>query len=304
MNILNVPGPAFLQLYVALLAVCIVAALALRAMLRSPGDALTPGQTPGLHPHEVAYLSGGTNRVIDTAIALLVHRGSLNVNKTSRLLVSAGAPPEDLTPLEQNIIHAVMTHSGRVPSVRRSVRNVAAAVAGRVERLGLVLTPAQRVYVRLLPPLFLLALLALGIAKINTGLGRHRPIGYLAILTTFTLFIGMGFVTVGSFRTRRGTKLLGTLQRRNNALQTTAGRAPPSLAGEDLSLACALYGAGVFAYGPMADLKRTLIAEPASSFHVGFSGCGSSSSGSGCGGGGGGCGGGGGGCGGCGGGGS
>jgi hypothetical protein len=59
------------------------------------------------------------------------------------------------------------------------------------------------------------------------------------------------------------------MKRQNAALQATAARAPNSLAGDDLSLAFALYGAGIFAWGPMADLRQTL-APP----REGGSGCG------------------------------
>jgi uncharacterized protein (TIGR04222 family) len=274
--------------------VAVAAAFLLRWWLRQPGGEVPPGRMPALHPFEVAYLAGGTKAVTDAAIATLVHRGTLAVDAKKRRLVASSLPPEGVTPVEVAVHRAVEEHDGKVSSVRRAVRDIARSAATRLETLGLVTGDAQARLVRFAPALVLLAVVVLGIAKIVIGMERHRAVGLLIALVVVTFLAGVIFAVLAPFRTRRGKHVLAGLKRERAALQATAARAPNSLAGDDLALAFALYGASVFAFGPMADLRQTL-APPS----AGGSGCGSSSGcgGSSCGGSGGGCGGGG--CGGC-----
>ncbi len=61
MNPLDWTGPEFLQLYVAVLIIAIIAAVTLRWWLRGPGGAVPAGFLED-YPYEAAYLSGGERR--------------------------------------------------------------------------------------------------------------------------------------------------------------------------------------------------------------------------------------------------
>jgi uncharacterized protein (TIGR04222 family) len=304
MNVLDLRGPEFLRFYLAVLAVVLVAAGVLRRSLRHPGGDLPPGRRPQLHPLEVAYLSGGARGIIDAAIAGLVQRRHLGVDKIRRTL-TVGMAPDRATPLEEAVWEAVDAKAGNVSQVRRAVSDMTRSATSRLQSLGLVVTDSQAAGARLLPALLVLAVMLLGVAKIVVGVERNRPVGFLVMLSAIPLVAMIFFIASVPVRTRRGDAVLARMKRQNAALQATAARAPNSLAGDDLSLAFALFGAGIFAWGPMADLRQTL-APP----REGGSGCGGGSScgggscgGATCGGGGGGCEGGGGcgggGCGGC-----
>lgn len=316
MNVLDLPGPEFLRLYLVLLATAVAIAFLLRWWLRQPGDDLPPRQLPDLHPFEIAYLVGGPSAVTDAAIANLVHRSRLVVMKrTGRLRPAnpdADGPIEDATPLEQAVYQAFASQpDGGVDRVRRAVRGTARSAAARLESLGLVLPDTRALLVRLAPAGALLALLALGVLKVAVGIDRDRPVQFLIALCVATAGGAVAFAAVPAHRTRRGARVLASLKRENAALRTTASRAPSSLAGDDLAMTLALFSAGAFAFGPMSDVDRALSPRRArQDGHSGSScGSGSSSSGSTCGGnsgssgggGGGGssCGGGCGGCGGC-----
>src|SRR6266404_9018680 len=85
MNPFNLQGPAFLGLYVAVLAAAVVAAFVVRWLLRMPADE-PPDEAVDLSPYEIAYLSGGERAAIDGAIVRLVHRGVLKLDeRTGRL---------------------------------------------------------------------------------------------------------------------------------------------------------------------------------------------------------------------------
>lgn len=272
MNVLDWRGPEFLQLYAVLLALAVLGAFAVRWRVRQPGDDLPAGRLPELHPLEVAYLAGGSKAVTDVAIAALVHRGSLGVDRKRARLLASSLPPQDVTPLEESVYQAVVTEGGRVGPVRRTVRDVTHTVSSRLQVLGLVPTGRQALNARMYPALIFLALLTLGVLKIVLGAHRHRSVGFLVLLCFVTLVVAIPFAAHAPLRTRRGSRLLGQLRARNAALRTTALRASGGLAAPDLTMAFALFGAGAFATGPMDDLRRTL-APP----HSGGSGCGSTS---------------------------
>jgi uncharacterized protein (TIGR04222 family) len=291
MNIFNWHGPEFLVLYFTLLIIAVVAAVLLRLRLRGPGDALRAEQIPpDLHPLEVAYLVGGSKAVTDSAIAMLVQRGSLAVQGNK--LVASSLAPQDVTPLEDAVYRAVAKKKtvAKVGPVRKSVKDLTRSAISRLQQLGLVPTDEQAASARKIPALLLVALLALGVAKIAVGIDRNRPVEVLVFLCAITFVFAVLFLVIRPRRTGRGALLLERLKERHAALRTTARSAAGSaqLTPADATLAFALFGPAIFAAGPMHDLNRAL--QPPSS---GGTGCGSASScGSGsCGGGGGGCGG-------------
>jgi uncharacterized protein (TIGR04222 family) len=291
MNVLDLRGPEFLRFYIVIFALAVGLAMLLRFILRQPGGDIPSSQLPTLHPLEVAYLAGAGRGIIDAVIATLVQRGHLVVDKVQRRL-TVGPAPQGLTPLEEAVYHAVKGCDGKVSGVRRAVADMTRSATSRLQALGLVLTDSQSRRVRLLPSLLVLGVTLLGVAKILVGIDRHRPVSFLVTLTVLSMIVAITFVARPAIRTRRGSAVLERLKAHNAALRTTASHAPNLLVGNDLALAFALFGAGAFASGPMADLRQTL-APPSQ----GGSGCGGGSS---CGGGscgGGGCGGGG--CGGC-----
>ena len=153
MNVLDLRGPAFLLLYLALLGAAFVIALSLRRWLRRPAggaDRLPRGRFPDLHPLEIAYLGGGPRASTDAAISMLVHRGALAVDKTGKhaRLTASSLPPADVTMLETAVYAAVRSNDGRVGPVRRAATAAARAVEGRLQSLGLLLDAPQRAQVR------------------------------------------------------------------------------------------------------------------------------------------------------------
>ena len=72
-NVLDLRGPEFLELYVALLAAALVVAFVMRWLLRGPGGEV-PRFVARLEPLEVACLARGPQGVADAIITDLVHR--------------------------------------------------------------------------------------------------------------------------------------------------------------------------------------------------------------------------------------
>ena len=295
MNVLDLPGPEFLQFYFLLLAFVTIGGVLLRFMLRGPGGEI-PQFASHLDPYEIAYLAGGPRGTVDAAMAGLVHSGAVTVSKGGAKLLAGSPLPADAAPLSREIHRRISSGNGRISNLRRQARSLADGLAGRLRAMNVALMPGQARLVRFLPAALVGSVLLLGIAKINVGLSRHRPVSYLTMLCMLTGFITMVFAMKPSWRTRAGDRLLQQLRDRNAALRATATSAPQNLADADVAMALALFGPSVLATGALLDLKYALW--PPSSSGAGCSG-GSGCGGGGCGGGG--CGGGGcgGGCGGC-----
>jgi uncharacterized protein (TIGR04222 family) len=297
MNPFNLPGPDFLALYASLLVVACGAAALLRWLLRLPGDEPF-GRDPALSPYEVAYLAGGTELAVNAAVARLVHQGGLAIDADSRKLSVRDALPAGASGLERAVYLAADCKGGEALAVVYS-----SAAAGleptrrRLQELGLLVPDDAARTARLLPLLLVLAVTLFGVIKIFVGLSRSRPVVFLIGLCVVSAVAAVAGFGRAVHRSRRGERMLVRIRRDNAALEYQAGRRVDELSGDDLVLGLGLFGLGILAAGPLADL-RTAIRRHADSSSSAWGwwggGCGGGSCGGGCGGGG--CGGG---CGGC-----
>lgn len=293
-SIFDLRGPEFLFLYIFLLAVASLAALALRSALSTPGgDVVAP---PPLPPLDAAFLAGGRDQAVDAAVAALVQRKLVDVEPTSRTLKVARPAPAELDALER-CVHDEIGPSATIHSVRRATGWRFDTLRPRLEQLGLMLRDQDSWRPRVVPTLAVGAVMVIGAIKLMVGLSRDRPVGLLILLLALTGYEMFLLVTTAPRLTRRGDRTVELLRLRNSALKTTVLARPERIAPGDLALAVGLFGAEVLRIGPMAPLGQALAPRPAAAASSGDGGGGSdggSCGGSGCGGGGG-CGG----CGGC-----
>src|SRR5687768_10064017 len=193
MSILDLRGPEFLQSYVTLLAGAVAIGFVLRRLMRGPSDE-HPSWTPTLGALDVAYLSRGARGATDAAIAALAHRSVIRVRGAPAVLEAHAARPNDLTPIEDAIYTTVAGAAGgaRVRDARSTAMPHAKALGRELERVEFVLSPGRHLAVRLAPAVLLLAVLALGVAKVFVGASRGRPVGFLILLCIATFF-GIAF---------------------------------------------------------------------------------------------------------------
>jgi uncharacterized protein (TIGR04222 family) len=283
-----------LLLYVVVLGVGIVVAALLRRALRGPA-AESGRELPELSPYEIASLSGGRKWAVDAAIAALVQRGALELDKEAhRLRAPTGTPSPD-DPLERAVFQAVASRrdGATVREVRRDAGHTLSLLEDRLTAEGLRVSPGRKLLVRVLPFATLLAIGLFGFEKLRVGIAREKPILLLGGLLAVTGLVALVFLAKRIVRSRRGDDVLARLKAEHQALRATAASNPEALGQNELMLAMCLFGMGVIAIGPLSDVHRMLLPPAA-----GGSGCGGAACGaSGCGGPGGGCGGGG--CGGC-----
>ena len=98
--------------------------------------------------------------------------------------------------------------------------------------------------VRTIPALILVALVALGVAKIYVGMSRNRPVSLLVTLSIITGVIALAFFLARPRATPFGEHVLLQLKLDNAALQTTARSRPQMLTPGDMAYAIGLFGIG------------------------------------------------------------
>jgi len=299
MNPLDLTGPDFLSLYAVLAAAAVVIGFVLRRLVEGFGGS-DAAISSSLAPCEVAYLRGGFSAVAEATLATLIRRGVITAEDTSKWLVRAAQAQAVAS--NNWLEHECLTGLDWDPSspgeaVRDRVSLVGSRLVEPLERRGLAFSAEQRRSIGLAFCLPVIAVLALGIAKIAVGLSRARPV---SILVFFCLVTAAGVVMMlrsAPRATPAGREALRRARARNEALRETASRRTANLSPDDVAMAVGLFGLEAVGDPAMLALRRKLHPPQTATSSCGSgSSCSSGSSsgsscGSGCGGGGG--------CGGC-----
>jgi uncharacterized protein (TIGR04222 family) len=306
-NPLDWKGPDFLGFYLLVAILAAVAALVVRVAF-APGETeFAKKKSKPLDAYEAACLAAGPVRTVQAAFAAMVQAGTLKLGerettnwgiftRTTTTIEQGAAPPASAPALERAMFAAALA-----PPTENLTPLVAAGLpyAKEIEedlkKRGLVHSFELKANC-VLAGLIMASPLVLGIAKIIVGASRGRPVGFLVAACVVTAIAAALFAFAHSRLTERGKALLESLQKEHAKTEAVAKTSVAILSPMELAMAVSLFGFGMLAGGPLANVHAML---PRA---TGGGGC--SSGGGGCGGGGcggGGCGGGGcgGGCGGC-----
>ena len=272
MNPLDWPAIPFMRFYVLLCLSVVLIFFLLRRVAKGSADPLAVGELNFL---ELAYLSGGAQRVADTIMVGLMTAGAATYEAKARLF--SFHPAQTALPKELEPICAQLGGGGTRKGVTSALSYAIEEIRGRLVRRGLLLRPdRQRLVISISLGLVVLLLLA-GVAKISIGIDRHRPVGFLTFMVFAELIAGIVLARSGPIATAAGDKALSDSQLRYARL----ARAP---LGPEMALAFAIAGAAVLVGTPFAAFGQTIRSQDNGG------GCGGGGGG-GCGGGCGGCGG-------------
>jgi uncharacterized protein (TIGR04222 family) len=270
LNPFNLTAEPFLALYMTLAGLLFWWGFYLKSMI---GPA-----TPTVHPLsllELAYLSGGANRVGDAALLNLISENGATITpKGDRISVTDQAPLAKLIDRPPSL--AVLPAMTR-QAFQKAMAPLVERVQGRLQQLGYYPSDEQMASFRRTVIPFVVLLFAFGTIKVFVGAGRNHPVGFLIVLLVITIFTGLALAKRAA-RTQAGKEALAAYQ----ASHAREARAPLD---HELLLAVALSGTVVLSgtsYASVYAASRTM-------------NDGGGDGGGGCGGGGGG----GGGCGGC-----
>lgn len=185
----GISGPVFLELYLVGLAVALAFAVVVRARVRRPPEP-SPGQWVTVL--DLAFLSGGPQRVVESAIARLVDTGMVRTSRGGMLTAVDGASTGD--PVELAVLREIGAKPRSVATVvRKAARSKAVTRTGDglvEQRLLVAPAAAREAQYRAVIGLFLL--LAVGVARVVVGVRGGYPVTFLVMLlagTAVLLFV-------------------------------------------------------------------------------------------------------------------
>ena len=221
-NPLDLPGPQFLVFYIALMVVAAIIARLIKWSLVSPPWSNT--QRINVDAYEAAYLRGGANEAVDTAVAVLVQKHLLKVSKTTRALKTAAPLPTGAHWFEKVIHQAVGSSGHTINEIHKSslIEPYTAQLAGPLKQWELIPSDNRWLKARTVSALVMLAVVVLGVMKIFVGLSRNRPVSFLVVLCIIAGFITLSVFKSRPARTRLGEQALKQLQDESAALQMAA----------------------------------------------------------------------------------
>ena len=268
----DLTGGPFLQLYVILLVLTIVAGVAIPRWLRPEGRAPRRIDTDHL-----AFLAGGGARLAEAVTARLLATRQLVMDGKTFLAGSLAAA----TPAERSVL--ALPQPSNWSAVARAIGSHSGAIRERLVSDGLLMDSWTALQLRFWQTAPYALLLAFGWTKLQIGEARGRPVGYLTMLLVITAVFALIRFVLLDRRTRSGQAALAEARSRSERLR----RAP---AEDEAGLAVALFGTAVLVGSAWGDFHR-MRSESSSSGGDSGSGGDGGSSGGGCGGGGcGGCG--------------
>jgi uncharacterized protein (TIGR04222 family) len=245
----GVSGTQFLIIYVILLGGSIAGASFALAKVRSSSARMSHG-TPKLGVYDTAYLAGGPDRVIDTAVAGLADIGRIRVEPDGRLTWVGQLARQ---PVELAVSERVNKSVGRLSDLRRALRHHPAITGiGRELAERHLVAEESKVTVAQLATWSLAAPLALGVVRLAADLLAGQPNPSLLLLLAIN-GLGMAWLMRAQrFRTWYGDSVLRSLE------QTTPPARFPGV-GHQLRDPLALAGAATVAlFGFTAIYDRAL----------------------------------------------
>jgi uncharacterized protein (TIGR04222 family) len=281
-NTWGISGPQFLACYVLLGSAAVVTMVVLlRRATR--GNGLPPMPVKTLSPMQIAVLNGG---VVLPAVVALVELRSRGLIDDKGRLIAVAAVPDDLDPVTRAVYlqRPDRTVQAREALRRPPVQRALGQVTDQLRKGGLVTDRGAQFVTRCVwAVLPVIAVIALGTARVAAGSGNGKPVTFLVLLVVGLICaIAFALAMVASSTTRAGQRALRELRFTHGHLDQSSRPSWRTYGPEALAFSVAVFGG-----------TALVAAEPDFAYAVGAQ----DAAASGGGGGGGGCGGGG--CGGC-----
>jgi uncharacterized protein (TIGR04222 family) len=249
LNPLDMRGPDFLGFYIWLNLMVVGLALVLRRMLQwQKPSATTLSQ---LDLYETAYLSGGTDRVVQVAITQLAAQDWVELKTTGTIALKNGLPPI-ANAIERSVAQAI-AKTGKLASIVRNVESAMPPLRDRLIQANLILPADHASKIKRYPALLMGASLVLGLIRLVVGIARERPVGFLILLCLIVAVITALFATVQPQQTTAsGDRLLQQLRQGVNSVLT-------DLPLPELVMAVALVGTAGLVNTTLADWHRYFV---------------------------------------------
>jgi uncharacterized protein (TIGR04222 family) len=291
-------GPNFLFLYAVFAGLVIIGAVFFVDIQDMTGGAAPPPTPRDIDPYELAYLRGGANDVIRTAIYALRQKRLIEIVEQARIRATGASPGSfEITAIERRVFEAIspapqIAQLFKTEGLRSGVESLCAAYRQRLSAQQLLTPPEVRRAGRYALGGGFVLLIALAGYKIVAALLHGRSnLGFLFMETAVACFLLYWLVQrIGSGNaSKRGKAWLSQIQLAYSGHAATAfgGTADRAAAGAALALV-ALFGFSILKGTPDAALAQQFASRSGSDSDGGGGGCGGGGGGGcgGCGGGG------------------
>ncbi|MDP4507386.1 TIGR04222 domain-containing membrane protein [Nonomuraea turcica] len=218
---------------------------------RRVSEAMPSGAGHALSHYELAYLSGGPRRAINTALAVLATAGAVRVSRGSQVTPVYGAPPS-LEPIEQAVLATLAARPGgyRASELRQALaaHPALAELAAGLERRGLIVP--EQAFARAWRRRDHLQIVMIGAAGFAVGalvvsaFIDMSPLTFVILL----IFIGIALSTGAAGLARQGRGLRNVVTRAGREVLRSARDHHPRGVRDQSSLALAV-GVPVALYG-------------------------------------------------------
>jgi uncharacterized protein (TIGR04222 family) len=211
----GISGPSFLLVYLLIAVAVGVAGVRARRALAEPATTGPAGDLTA-HPHDVAYLNGGGDLAVYSALSAMHLRGTIATKRGS--VQATGRLEPDADALER-AIHRTATGPvlpRRLP-FHRSVQTAMAAIEDRLMAGGFLLTDEQRWQIRRVG-LWMLGVAAIGLVRMLAGVAEARPVGFLVVALLVVTVVAVVQLSLAPRRSRHGDRTLCALRAEHHGL--------------------------------------------------------------------------------------
>lgn len=239
----GISGPTFIVIYLVIAVVVWVATTRARRALTG-GRPGRPAGDLSDRPHDVAYLNGGADLAVTSALSAMHLRGTISPQRGS---VQAAGRLEPGTDELERAIHFTAANAvtrRRLP-FHAPVATALTATEGRLVDAGLLISPEQRSRI-LRQGFWMLGVAGLGLVRLLAGVADGRPTGFLVVALIGVVVVALVQLGRAPRRTRLGDRTLRDLAQQHHAL-APAMRPDWAVYGP----AGAALGVGVFGVGAL-----------------------------------------------------
>jgi uncharacterized protein (TIGR04222 family) len=211
----GITGSTFLPAYLLIAVTVGAAGICARRSLAEPG-ATKPIDDLTARPHDVAYLAGGGELAVWSALCAMHLRGTLTaadgtVRAVGRLDAAADA-------LEKAIHATAGSPVGRRRLMfHRSVRPALATIEEQLVAGGFLLSEVRRRRIRRVG-FWMLGVAVLGLVRVLANIADVQPVGLLGTVLLLVTAAAVVQLALAPRRTRRGNRALAALRDRHRAL--------------------------------------------------------------------------------------
>ena len=212
-----------------------------------------------LDPYEVAWLAGGQERVVGTALASLVDRGvlAMDVQKKDDKITGGTCRRTEsahghllLHDMERACLAAIPTGNVDMDRIRQVASDRFGVIARRLEGAGLLHRPGHLARAHAVTGWLLATMLVIGFSRLWFGLASDHSVAFLATLLAANASFAARMFAARAAPTQRGGRALATLTKLNKkptscaqgGQQNARGAAAASTAGSLVTVAFALFG--------------------------------------------------------------